>query len=81
MTVVYYPTDDMISDVLTKPLQGSKFRKFRKLMLNLKEDDATLEAGMASQECVTNPVRITKVPNDVSTENEEKRKKRKPTKG
>jgi hypothetical protein len=35
MSVVYLPTDDMISDILTKPLQGAKFKKLRKLLLNL----------------------------------------------
>ena len=40
VSVVYCPTDDMVADVLTKPLQGSKFRKFRRLLLNLEDDDA-----------------------------------------
>jgi hypothetical protein len=38
MIVEYCPTADMISDVLTKPLQGSPFRKLRALLLNLKDD-------------------------------------------
>ena len=38
VSIIYCPTDDMIADVLTKPLQGSKFRKFRKLLLNLEDD-------------------------------------------
>jgi hypothetical protein len=33
--VEYCPTGDMISDLLTKPLQGAAFRKFRALLLNL----------------------------------------------
>jgi hypothetical protein len=28
----------MISDILTKPLQGAKFKKLRKLLLNLDWD-------------------------------------------
>ncbi|CAJ1960243.1 unnamed protein product [Cylindrotheca closterium] len=31
--VKYCPTDDMIADFMTKPLQGEKFRKFRDLIL------------------------------------------------
>ena len=35
MRVEYCPTDDMRADFMTKPLQGSAFRKFRKETLNL----------------------------------------------
>ena len=31
--VEYCPTDEMIGDYMTKPLQGSKFREFRKVIL------------------------------------------------
>ena len=31
--VVYCPTDDMIADFMTKPLQGRKFKKFRRLIM------------------------------------------------
>lgn len=34
VTVEHEPTEDMVSDFFTKPLQGSAFRKFRKLILN-----------------------------------------------
>ena len=30
----YLPTEDMIADVLTKPLQGELFRKLRNQLLN-----------------------------------------------
>ena len=36
--IVYCPTDEMIADFFTKPLQGYKFLKFHKLIMNLKED-------------------------------------------
>ena len=31
----YCPTDDMIADYMTKPLQGAKFKIFRKKIMNL----------------------------------------------
>ena len=34
LTVKYCPTDDMIGDYPSKPLQGRKFRKHRKAMMN-----------------------------------------------
>jgi hypothetical protein len=38
----YCPTGDMASDMLTKPLQGCAFRKFRAIILNLKDDPAAV---------------------------------------
>ena len=35
--IEYCPTDDMVGDFFTKPLQGGKFVKFRKAGMNLKE--------------------------------------------
>ena len=35
LKVEYCPTDNMIADFFTKPLQGSKFLQFRKIILNL----------------------------------------------
>ena len=32
--IEHEPTEDMIADYFTKPLQGSAFRKLRKLILN-----------------------------------------------
>ena len=34
LSVKHMGTDDMIADFFTKPLQGQKFRKFRKLIMN-----------------------------------------------
>jgi hypothetical protein len=39
LRVDYCPTDDMIADFFTKPLQGSKYRRFRNLILNLGSHD------------------------------------------
>ena len=38
MRIEYCPTDEMVSDFMTKPLQGKKFRDFRKMMLNLSDE-------------------------------------------
>ena len=46
MRVVYCPTEEMVGDFFTKPLQGSLFRKFRRIIMNLPE--YTVEP----QECV-----------------------------
>ena len=35
----FNPTEEMIADFLTKPLQGALFRKFRDLLLGIKEED------------------------------------------
>ena len=37
--VVYCPTEEMIADYFTKPLQGALFRKFRNLVLGIREED------------------------------------------
>jgi Reverse transcriptase (RNA-dependent DNA polymerase) len=35
LEILYCPTDDMISDYMTKPLQGEKFRKFRRAIMGM----------------------------------------------
>mmetsp|Transcript_7190 Transcript_7190/g.15685 ORF Transcript_7190/g.15685 Transcript_7190/m.15685 type:complete len:221 (-) Transcript_7190:165-827(-) len=37
VSVEYCPTDEMIADFFSKPLQGSKFLKFRNMVLNIQE--------------------------------------------
>ena len=71
MRVEYCPTDEMTADFLTKPLQGSKFREFRKQILNLEYDFVDHKStdgkkGISSiakvseaerQECVVNTIK------------------------
>jgi Reverse transcriptase (RNA-dependent DNA polymerase) len=49
--VEYCPTDLMVGDFHMKPLQGSAFRHYRALILNLPYD-AVLDPMTGSQECV-----------------------------
>ena len=39
LSVVYCPTEEMIADFFTKPLQGKLFRKFRKLIMNYPDSE------------------------------------------
>ena len=48
MSLAYCPTDAMVADYFTKPLQGTKFRKFHAMIMN--HQDPALE--LMSQECV-----------------------------
>jgi len=53
VTIEYCPTDEMNADVLTKPLQGSTFRKFRDRILNISSTtDKDHQQATRSQECV-----------------------------
>ena len=38
LKIEYLPTEEMVADVLTKPLQGDLFRRMRNKLLNV--DDA-----------------------------------------
>ena len=38
LSVEYCFADDMISDFYTKPLQGSKFERFRNLIMNIDQE-------------------------------------------
>jgi hypothetical protein len=46
--VKYCPTDEMIGDYMTKPLVGSKFKRFRDLIMNL----SGIYHRVGQQECV-----------------------------
>jgi hypothetical protein len=56
LTVEYCPTEEMLADFFTKPLQGSSFRRFRAAVLNLKSDPimSSPESQGSPQECVGN---------------------------
>jgi hypothetical protein len=51
LRIEYCPTGEMVADFFTKLLQGSIFRKLRKVIMNL-PDDTMLSNATASQECV-----------------------------
>jgi hypothetical protein len=36
VSIQYVPTEEMIADILTKPLQGSQFKKLRDLLTNMR---------------------------------------------
>ena len=54
VSIEYCPTDEMLSDYLTKPLQGAKFRGFRDKILNVQRKNGALtrKVGSNAQECV-----------------------------
>jgi len=56
LSITYCPTGDMWADIHTKPLQGAKFTKFRRLILNLQDDKQNGGQGdeidTCPQECV-----------------------------
>ena len=53
MSVHYCPTGEMLGDFMTKPLQGSQFKKLRALILNIKPDQpATSPKSDRPEECV-----------------------------
>ena len=57
--VAYCPTDDMIADFFTKPLQGSKFYKFRSAIMNCAGPGPTPDQA---QECVGAETKNMKMP-------------------
>ena len=48
MSLAYCPTDAMVADYFTKPLQGTKFREFHAMIMNYQDPALAL----MSQECV-----------------------------
>ena len=45
MEIEYCPTDDMLADFFTKPLQGSLFRKFRAIIMGWEPLSALQDLG------------------------------------
>ena len=52
LRIEYCPTDDMVADFFTKPLNGSKFRRFRDFILGLPPDDNSALTSLVCKECV-----------------------------
>jgi len=45
--MIYCPTGEMLADLLTKPLQGSQFKRFRDMMLNVQDATSTQLNGVS----------------------------------
>jgi KUP system potassium uptake protein len=57
ISVVYCPTDEMLADFFTKPLQGSLFRKFRAVLLGHCHVNTLTKSSLPpSEERVENPI-------------------------
>jgi len=54
LRIDYCPTDNMIADFFTKPLNGSKFRRFRAFILGLPDVDNALAPAICKECVVTN---------------------------
>jgi hypothetical protein len=76
VSINYCPTGDMLADFFTKPLQGSIFRKFRDIILNIQGDPVTttredhrsvLSKNTISKSSVTGTNETTSLSNDPRT--------------
>ena len=57
ISVVYCPTDEMLANFFTKPLQGSLFRKFRDVLLGHYHVNTLIKSPLPpSKERVENPI-------------------------
>jgi len=57
ISVVYCPTDEMLADFFTKPLQGSLFRKLRAVLLGYCHVNTLTKSPLPpSKERVENPI-------------------------
>ena len=56
LTIEYCPTDDMVGDFPSKALQGHKFKKHRKTIMNLEHEPSTV----GQQECVRDSSAVSK---------------------
>ncbi len=48
VAIVFCPTNEMVADLFTKPLQGQAFRKFRAMIMNV--DPAIPDCDMACKD-------------------------------
>ena len=46
VSVKYCPTDDLIGDYFTKPVQGSKFRRFRRFIMRIRTGPSVRTTGV-----------------------------------
>ena len=56
VTIVYCPTEKMVADFFTKPLQGSLFRKHQALILNMDDSIPLPPTTDKLQECIEDPM-------------------------
>ena len=57
ISVVYCPTEEMLANLFTKPLQGSLFRKFRDVLLGHCHVNTLIKSPLSpSEERVENPI-------------------------
>jgi len=56
LQVEYCPTDDMLGDFFTKPLQGARFKRLRQIILNLSHDVPLPLTTTKPQECVESSI-------------------------
>ena len=50
--IEYCPTDKMVGDYLSKPLQGSKFREFQTSILDLNSEDPKPQSSPSTKNSV-----------------------------
>jgi len=54
LKVFHCPTDEMVADFFTKPLQGRKFKKFRNMIVNIPDDKEISKKKPKKQTCTSN---------------------------
>ena len=59
--VIYCPSVDMNADLLTKPLQGSLFKKFRDNIMNVQDDASVAPSVTMMHRSVLRKRTVTKI--------------------
>ena len=54
LKVFHCPTDKMVADFFTKPLQGHKFKKFRNMIVNIPDDEEISKKKLKKRTCASN---------------------------